>query len=579
MTVLAALYPETIRGADLFGLDRPLARTLERLDREALVRHRHTLSRFGRWVGEVAEPEATYTDRYAPPVLEAYDRGGRLLNRIVHNAQWERASREAYAQGIVGLNYTAPRAPFLVTFAMGYLLSQANVSLHCPVTMTGALAYVLDRFAPEPLKRRYLNALTRMDGEPLTGGTWATELHGGSDVGATTTRAVGQGDGLRLYGLKWFTSNANGGLALTTARPEGAPAGSKGLGVYLVPTHLADGSPNPMRIRRLKDKLGTKGVPTGEIDLNGTHAFELAPPPRGFRLMMEALGFSRIHNAMGAAGVVRRALMEATAFALRRSAFGQTISDYPMVQDELLHLLVAHEASLALAFEAASAFDRAHQEKADPEAETPARVWLRLTTALAKYQTAEDAVAAARRALEVIGGNAYTSDYPLARILRDAQVLTVWEGPANIQALELVRLLGDRFAGGDLFRARVGAVLARAPDGLARAVAALRRGLEAAEGALAFMAGDPDAQTRHARRLLSFLADLLAATLLLEQASAEVEAGDYRLALVLELLIEERLEAPARRAILPGRGWTSHHFQALMGHAPVSTPPEFLRGH
>jgi alkylation response protein AidB-like acyl-CoA dehydrogenase len=200
------------------------------------------------------------------------------------------------------------------------------------------------------------------------------------------------------------------------------------LGLYLVPSYLADGRPNHYRIRRLKDKLGTKGLPTGEIELQGAEAVEIAPPPDGLKMMMIALEYSRVHNAVGAVGVQRRALREALAWAKSRDAFGHKLIEYPMVQDELLRMRVQFEAGALLAFEAALTLDLALD---DPKHST----WLRLVTALAKYLTAEDAINSSRAALELIGGNGYTSDYSVARILRDAQVLTVWEGPANIQAL------------------------------------------------------------------------------------------------------------------------------------------------
>ena len=190
--------------------------------------------------------------------------------------------------------------------------------------------------APDVVRQQFLYDVVRMDGLAKTGGTWATEQHGGSDVGATTTTALfANGNRFALHGLKWFTSNANSGLAVATARPEGAPPGSAGLGLYLVPSHLEDGQPNHYRIRRLKDKLGTKGLPTGEIDLLGAEAVEIAPPPDGFKLMMEALEYSRVHNAVGSAGVQRRALREALAWANSRHAFGHVLCDYPMVQDRV----------------------------------------------------------------------------------------------------------------------------------------------------------------------------------------------------------------------------------------------------
>ncbi|MGB9254289.1 MAG: acyl-CoA dehydrogenase family protein [Candidatus Korobacteraceae bacterium] len=397
------------------------------------------------WVSTEVDAQANYTDRYAPPALETYDRDGEVVNRIVANRWYEEQHCELYRRGIIGLPYLEQSA-HLLTFTMGYILSQADISLHCPVTLTGAVAYVLGSHAPEEVRQRFLHDVIRMDGQAKTGGTWATEQHGGSDVGATTTQAVREGDHFALHGLKWFTSNANSGLAVATARPEGAAPGSAGLGLYLVPSHLEDGSPNHYRVRRLKDKLGTTGLPTGEIDLLGAVAVEIAPPPEGFKLMMEALEYSRVHNAVGSVGVQRRALREALAWAKSRQAFGHVLADYPMVQDELLRMRVEFEAGALLAFEAAITFDEVQRD-------AQRRTWLRLATALAKYLTAEYAIAASRAALELIGGNGYTSDYPVARLLRDAQVLTVWEGPANIQALELLRLLGSRYCGWEQYRA------------------------------------------------------------------------------------------------------------------------------
>ncbi|MGB8887894.1 MAG: acyl-CoA dehydrogenase family protein [Candidatus Korobacteraceae bacterium] len=468
------------------------------------------LVEFHEWVRTEVDAQANYTDRYAPPALETYDRNGDVINRIVANPWYDGQHRELYRRGIVGLPYSE-HAPHLLTFTMGYLLAQADISLHCPVTLTGAVAYVLGSHAPDAVRQRFLYDVVRMDGLAKTGGTWATEQHGGSDVGATTTTAVRNADGFALHGLKWFTSNANSGLAVATARPEGAPPGSSGLGLYLVPSHLENGQPNHYRIRRLKDKLGTKGLPTGEIDLLGAQAVEIAPPPEGFKLMMEALEYSRVHNAVGSAGIQRRALREALAWATTRCAFGHVLSDYPMVQDELLKMRVEFEAGTLLAFEAAITFDEV-QHNSDR------RTWLRLTTALAKYLTAEYAIAATRAGLELIGGNGYTSDYPMARLLRDAQVLTVWEGPANIQALELLRLLSPRYRGWEQYRQRLQDIAGKLPEALGK----LRDGLETrmrddAEAAAITLHDEQSAQ-RHARKLLHRLSQSLAFALLCEAA-------------------------------------------------------------
>lgn len=571
-------YPEEIRGQNFFELDPELHAILSARAPADCKGWAPLLSDFGAWVGGPVDEEADYTDRYGPPVLEAYDRDGETANRIVHNPAWTTISRQVYEKGIVGLNYGNDRAPFLLTFAMGYLLSQSDPSLHCPVTMTGALAYVLDRFAPKPVRDRYLHDLIRRDGKALTGGTWATEKHGGSDVGATTTIATpidGEGGAFRLNGLKWFASNADGGLALATARPVGAPEGSKGLGLYMVPTHLDHGGANPMRLRRLKEKLGTRGVPTGEIDLIDTWAVEVAPPPEGFKLMMEALEFSRIQNAMASVGIHRRAFLEAVSFAVHRQAFGTVITEYPMVQNEILDVMVMLEAGMALGFGAAGAFDDAAGLGLD-EAAHPARIWLRMITALAKYFTAEEAIGACSKAIEIIGGNGYVCDRITPRLLRDAQVLTVWEGPANIQALELLRLLGNRYPGFETFIERVETCLEGDGRSLRTAAGAdIQKPVAAAladcRDAVDLVRADAGEAQRHARKLLALMADTLAAALLVEQAAAGLAAdGDRRKAIIARLFIERRFAHPKRRGILPGQDWAQRHFDDLIHYRRVA---------
>jgi len=469
------------------------------------------LAEFCDWVLTEVNAQANYTDRYAPPALETYDRNGEVVNQVVTNRWYEEQHQDVYRRGMIGLPYSK-NAPHLLTFTMGYLLAQADISLHCPVTLTGAVAYVLNSHASDAVRQRYLYDLIRMDGLTKTGGTWATEQHGGSDIGATTTAAVATGDRFGLHGVKWFTSNTNSGLAVATARPEGAEAGWAGLGLYLVPSHLDDGSPNHFRIRRLKDKLGTKGLPTGEIDLLGAEAAEIAPPPAGFKLMMEALEYSRVQNAVGSVGIQRRSLAEALAWARTRRTFGHVLTDYPMVQDELLRMRVRFEAGALLAFEAAIAFDEAQQN-------SERRTWLRLATALAKYLTAEWAISASRAALELIGGNGYTSDYPMARILRDAQVLTVWEGPANIQALELLRMLSPRYQGWEHYRDRVSGVINRLSGALNQLRDALERRLQDDSTAVGLtLRSEADSQ-RYARQLLHRLSQSLALALLCEHAA------------------------------------------------------------
>ena len=526
-------YPDETRGLNLFAVDRNLHALLARRAPDMMARFGDTLTDFGAWAGGPLDEQARYTDRHAPPRLETHDRDGTAVGRVVLNPAYLECHAEAYRRGAIGLAFAEDPAPHLLSFAMGYLLSEADVSIHCPVTMTGAVAYVLDRLAPGEVRDRYLPELVRMDGAAKSGGTWATEQHGGSDVGATTTVAEAADGHWRLTGLKWFTSNAGAGLALATARPTGAPVGGKGLGCYLVPSELDDGRPNRIRNRRLKDKLGTRGLPTAEAELDGAFAVEVAPPPHGLKAMMEALEYSRIHNSVAAAGVLRRAFLEAACWATHREAFGARIREYPMVRDGLLDLAMEQEASTALAFESAIAFDAAL-------ADEDQRAWLRTVTALAKYQTAEQAVSGATRAVELVGGNGYTEEWPTARLYRDALVTAVWEGPANIQALELLRAVAGKLPGDKAFLSRVDGVLQALPDGLGDASARVRESLTDCREALAFLRANPGDGPRLARRLMDLLADTLSAALLLEEAAGDLEAGDRRKALIAERFARSR---------------------------------------
>ncbi len=529
----AADYPRTARGTNFFETDTNLIRLLERRAPHVLEAHEQRLSEFGAWAGETLDAQAEYTDRFAPPRLDGYDLDGNRTGRVVFNRDYLNCHAEAYRRGAVGLAYLPEgKGPtgaqsHAACFTMGYMLSQADISIHCPVTMTGAVAHVLDSLAPAAVRDRYLPEMIRMDGLALSGGTWATELHGGSDVGATTTRAEQRNDGYRLHGIKWFTSNAGAGLAMATARPDGAEPGGRGLGCYLVPSHLDDGTPNHQRARRLKEKAGTKGLATAELDLNGCWAVEMAAPPDGLKMMMAALEYSRIHNAVGSAGLLRRAFMESAGWATHRVAFGRPIRQYPMVQDQLLDMQMELEAATALAFESVLAFDA---QLADPEMGGD---WLRLITALAKYRTAEQAVTACRHAVEMVGGNGYTDEMATSRFYRDCLVVSVWEGPANIQALELLRLVAGKRPGDQIFLARVGTILSDLPpaakEPAVEDVSAILEGaIEECRAALSFLRRNPDQGPRHGRRLLNLMADTAAAALLCEEAVAELKWGDRR---------------------------------------------------
>jgi hypothetical protein len=254
---------------------------------------------------------------------------------------------------------------------------------------------------------------------------------------------------------------------------------------------------------------------------------------------------------------MRRAFAEAHEYAARRRAFGNAILHYPMIQEQLALMLANLEAGLALAMEAARAFDAADQAGAAEDDEH--RLWLRIATALAKYQTAEEANRACRAAIEIIGGNGYTYDHVTPRLLRDAQVMTVWEGPANIQALELLRLTIGRHPGGAVFKARIDALLGDLPPKLEEIAAPVRQTLTDGAAMTAQLASDAASAQRHALRLLTLMADILAAALLLEEAAQQLAEGDERKSLIARLFVETHFTA-VPRGTLPERDWLYRRF-------------------
>ena len=399
------LWPERTRGLNFFRVDHNLQRFLTRYYPVLMQNEEKRLEDLGKFCSTELEDQAEYSDRIHPPVLtqEVVDRirpderrGHVYLNERYKDTQQELYRRELLAKCFGPENKESHMLPFIGQ----YLVSHSDVSTGCPFAMTHPVAYVLAHYAPEFLRQKYLPELLRTDGATAVGGTWATEKHSGSDIGNTTTKVTKHRDGHhRLQGHNWFTSaiGFRKFLTLKTARPEAAPGGSKGLGLYLVPSHIDDdwSIPNEYNVTHLKDKLGTRGLPTGEVTLDGTLCHEIVPAGQGVKIMMEALGCSRVHNAMGSAGIMHRALLESLCWTSHRAPFGKRLIEQPMIQKRLVDIMTEWMAGSALAFHAAHGFDEAvHDPSQKP--------WVRIVTALAKFKTAEQAVWCADKALTLI---------------------------------------------------------------------------------------------------------------------------------------------------------------------------------
>src|SRR5699024_6387599 len=286
------------------------------------------LADFGDRCANEIDSRARFTDREGEPQLKKYDAYGDDISEVLVNAGYQATVEEAYNTGIVGyVHKTIPeldrKGNYTYSFLQGYLLSQTEPGFYCPVTLTMATAYLLDHYASDEVKAMFLpHVAATVNAEVYEGPTFLTQRQGGSDVGANQVRAVEENGEYRLYGEKYFASNAGMcGVAMVLARREGAPEGSKGLTLFAVPWRHEDDSLNGISIRRLKDKLGVKAVPSGEVELHGAKAYVVGDPSKGFYYMMEALNLSRICNAVASLGIMRRAYQEAYKYADKRRAF------------------------------------------------------------------------------------------------------------------------------------------------------------------------------------------------------------------------------------------------------------------
>lgn len=451
-------------GTDFYSSDPNLGLALGRVaDPADHERAAPLLSLVGRVAHDEVDPLAARADAH-PPRLRQYDRFGRRVDELEFHPAYAEMCRIAFERfGFAAMSHRAGvlgwpgRVPHVVKYALSYLFVQAEFGLFCPVSMTDSAARVLRRFGPADLVAGYVDRLTATDlGDLCTGAMFMTEQNAGSDVGATETEARPAGERWRLFGRKWFCSNVGADVVLTLARIPGGAPGTRGLGLFLMPRRLPDGGRNLYTIDRLKDKLGTRSMATGEVTLHGAYAWPVGAVSRGFPQMAEMINVSRLSNAMRSAALMRRAVHDAVTHTRSRRAFGAPLFEAPLMRETLLSLVLPAEASLALVLDAAAALDRADGGDDD------ARRLVRILTPLAKLHVCKLARVVTGEAMEVRGGNGYVEEWGNPRLLRDAHLGSIWEGSTNVVALDVDRAI-RREAAHEVFFAW----LHRTLDGLA----------------------------------------------------------------------------------------------------------------
>lgn len=499
---------------------------------------------------ELGELAAGELDRLAataeanPPVLRPFSPSGDRVDEVVFHPAYERMVEIGFCRfglaalphrGVLG--WPGP-APHVVKYALSYLFSQAEYGLGCPINMTDSAARVLSMFDPESF-RAEIEALTSTDPEHhATGAMFMTEVDGGTDLAQTATVATDHGTHWTLRGRKWFCSNVTADIILTLARVPGQGEGTRGLGMFLLPRVRPDGTRNSYRIDRLKDKLGTRSMASGEVTLDDAYAQPVGDLTRGVKQMLEMVNHSRVSNVMRSTALMRRAVHEAISHARQRVVFGKPLFDQPLMRRTLLGLQLDVEASLGVVLEIGDQL-----EKGDAGDET-ARVLARVLTPAAKYSVCKRGRWVTSEAMEVRGGNGYVEDWVNPRLVRDAQLGSIWEGASNVVALDVLRCMRlhsahrvladaylERLTGADLAEVPLVARLAEHWRALReRGERLLERGRDEQELAV----GD----------YTEALCQAVMATLLVEQASWELKAGlGKRKTLVAEAFLQ-RLFTP-----------------------------------
>jgi hypothetical protein len=404
---------------------------------DRLRAHVGRLSKFGAEAAMIVDPAVRRANMAESlPRLDRYSATGERIEDVAYSADHHLAGQYIYGSGAMSI-YAEPESN-LLALALFYLSSYNGEAGHnCPLACTAGVIKILQHAGGEELKKKYLPRL--LDPNYATrfhGAQFLTEIQGGSDVGANACAATlidARENKWLINGEKWFCSNVTADLALITARPENSPensiAGTKGLGLFLLPRRLDDGALNGIYIRRLKDKLGTKSLATAEVDFKDAIAYQIGEPGRGFQHAMDfVINTSRLYNAVGSAGAARRAYLIAWTYAQHRRAFGAAIKDFPLTQESL-----AEMRAVTMAITSGSLYlGRLRDEIDAGRADEADGQFFRLAVNLNKYRSSISATDVIRRGVEILGGNGAIENFSvLPRLLRDSVIFEAWEGAHN----------------------------------------------------------------------------------------------------------------------------------------------------
>lgn len=390
-----------------------------------------SLLSYEEWWNEEGNALSDATDRAGTPWLRMFDKGGNRVDEMIFAPGYWRMLRKGYEAGVLWRAFD--NNSLVPAYEMMFVVSYHDPGLACPYTVSLSTAVPLAKYGDEILKSSFLPKMLARDGSAWQGATWMTEIKGGSDLGgAVETIARHTGDKWLLNGDKYFASNVGAELAVVAARPEGAPRNVRGLALFLVPKRRQNGELNYF-VRRMKNKIATRSVPTGEVELRESEAYLLGREELGIYLILEVLNVSRVANSVGSAALAQRAISEALAYAEKREAFGRRIAEQPLLKKQISERLSKLRSAFSLAWEAARLLDDVWQEY--PPYSDRYHLF-RLVAHLAKYWTAEFAADTAKWSMEVHGGIGILEEFGADRWLREAMILAIWEGTSHRQILD-----------------------------------------------------------------------------------------------------------------------------------------------
>jgi alkylation response protein AidB-like acyl-CoA dehydrogenase len=500
-----------------------------------------------------------------PPVLRQFDHRGGRVDEVEYHPYFREVEALEREFGVVRMGFGAgwrglpQRAPAALRAGVDYLLLEADQAIQgCATGMAAAMGRALERNDKQLAEKWVPELASDQRDRYMTAAMFLTEKAGGSDVGANECSAIRQEDGTwRLYGEKWFCSNPTADLVLILARPEGAGAGTRGLGLFLMPRRLPDGAhdnpghADPRRnayvIHRLKSKFGQRVLASGEIGLRGAFAWQVGDIDRGMKQMLDMVNATRVGIVVASAAAMRRGAHESLEHARERVTFGETLENHPLMRDSLVELVTDYVATLSAGIEIASVVERA--DRGDAEADRLARI---LTPVLKGY-AADQARMSTTQAMEARGGNGYIEDWPNGRVLRDVYVHAIWEGSGNIIALDMLRALAH--GAGPAYFGEVERILESTATGGAGPATELGRALLATLPVLRqdidrLAALDSNAAQLRAKRLLRRMAMTYTAAVLAQQAQEHfADTGSARLA-YLAARFATRLGGPQAEAAL-----------------------------